>query len=362
MSGQRLNPFQHALKRPDAYIGSVKTTQIETYVFEGDRVSTRNATYNVGLMNIIREIGSNCIDNKWRSNGTMNSIRITWDTENKKLTFWNDGAFIPVEKKNYEYEDYRKKTTISEEMYPAEVFFGEMLAGTNFNDDEGQERKTSGRNGMGSKCTVVFSKEFTVRHTDSNVHKQFLQTYTDNGTQRTKPKITAYNAKTAFTEISFIPDFERFNYDIEQHETDFIGLLGIYVLEIAAVTSLPVHFTNGEAKRTYHFKTFDKYVRMFYSDVKTHKLASIKLKNGDECIVVESHVDDKVEIPDMLDGVRHLSYVNGVKTKSGGVHVDSWRDAIFPSFVRAFNAIPSKGKNNALKTTAKEVYPYITLF
>ena len=367
MSGQRLNPFQHALKRPDAYIGSVKTTQIETYVFEGDRVSTRNATYNVGLMNIIREIGSNCIDNKWRSELAgvpMKSIIITWDTESKKLTFWNDGIFIPVEKKNYEYEDYRKKTTISEEMYPAEVFFGEMLAGTNFNDDEGEERKTSGRNGMGSKCTVVFSKEFTVKNADANNGKQFLQTYTENGTDRTKPKVKAYNAKTSFTEISFIPDFQRFDYDIEKEdsEVDFISLLGIYVLEIAAVTSLPVYFINGETKRTYHFKTFDKYVRMFYPNATCNKLASIKLKNGDECIIVESHVDGSVDLPDMLDGVRQLSYVNGVKTKSGGVHVDAWRDAIFPSFVRTFNAQPAKGKNTALKTTAKEVYPYITLF
>jgi DNA topoisomerase-2 len=368
MSGQRLNPFQHALKRPDAYIGSVKTTQQETYVFEGDRVAVRLIRYyNIGLLNIIREIGSNCIDNKWRSEREgvpMKCIKVTWDTENKRLTFWNDGVPIPVEKKNYEYEDYRKKTTISEELYPSEVFFGEMLAGTNFNDDEGEERKTSGRNGMGSKCTVVFSKEFTVKNADANNEKQFLQTYTTNGTDRTKPKVRAYNAKTSFTEISFIPDFGRFDYNIEDEEVeaDFLGLLGIYVLEIAAVTSLPVHLINGETKRTYHFKTFDKYVRMFYPEAKTHKLASIKLKNGDECIVIESHIDEKVEIPDMLDGVRHLSYVNGVKTKSGGVHVDVWRDAIFPSFVRTFNAQPSKGKNTALKTTAKEVYPYLTLF
>ena len=49
-------------------------------------------------------------------------------------------------------------------LYPAVMRFGEMSCGTNFKDDE--DRKTSGRNGMGAKVTVVFSSKFTVDHTD----------------------------------------------------------------------------------------------------------------------------------------------------------------------------------------------------
>jgi DNA topoisomerase-2 len=367
MSGKRLNPFQHALIRPDAYIGSIVTKNITAYALDDGEVTTRELVNNAGLFNIIREIGSNVIDNGWRSqkaNIPMKSVKVTWDSENKQLSFWNDGAFISTKKHVYEYEDYRKKTITKDELYPAEVFFGEMLAGTNFNDDENVERKTSGRNGLGSKCTVVFSNEFIVRHTDSEAKKQFLQIYTNNGKDRTAPKLTAYNAKTAFTEISFKPDFERFKYDIEDEdvERDFIAQLGMYVLEVAAMTAIPVHFTVNDVKSTYHFKTFDKYVRMLYPATATHKLASITLQNGDECIIIESHTDPEAEIPETLDGIQHVSFVNGIRTKSGGVHVDAWKDAIFPAFVRVFNARKAKAKSPVLKTTAKDVYPYITLF
>jgi DNA topoisomerase-2 len=318
-------------------------------------------------MNIIREIGSNAIDNNWRSQSTqtpMKCIKVMWDGDNHQLTFWNDGAFISAKKHVYEYEDFRKKTITKDELYPAEVFFGEMLAGTNFDDDENVVRKTSGRNGMGSKNSVVFSEEFIVKHTDTDEKKQFLQIYTNNGKERTKPKLTVYNGKTAFTEISFKPDFARFKYQIEDEdvEKDFVALLGMYVLEIAGVTALPVHFTVNDVKTTYHFKTFDKYVRMLYPATVSHKLASITLQNGDECIIIESHTDPETEIQDTLDTVQHVSFVNGIRTRTGGVHVDAWKDAIFPAFVRAFNARKTRGKEKALKTTAKDVYPYITLF
>lgn len=367
MSGKRLNPFQHALIRPDTYIGSVVTKNVTAYALDDGEVTTRELVGNIGLFNIIREIGSNVIDNGWRSKEAgipMKSVKISWDSETKQLVFWNDGAFISAVKETYELADFRKDIVIEEEMYPAEVFFGEMLAGTNFNDDETVERKTSGKNGMGAKASLVFSTEFIVKHTDTDAKKQFLQIYTNNGKNRTVPKLTAYNAKTAFTEISFKPDFERFKYDIEDETTqaDFIAQLGMYVLEIAAMTAIPVHFIVDEVKNTYHFKTFDKYVRMLYPATASHKLASITLQNGDECIIIETHTDPEKEISETLDGVQHVSFVNGIKTKSGGVHVDAWRDAILPAFVRAFNARKAKPKMPALKTTAKDVYPYLTLF
>ena len=378
MSGKTLNPFQHALIRPDKYIGSIKTVQKETHFWNyDDSISFQNIIYNRGLYNIIKEIGSNCIDNKWRSQEegiVMKSIKITWDSETKTLSFWNDGRFIPVEKREYKYDNYRKGTTTLDEMYPAEAFFGEMLAGTNFDDEE--NRKTSGRNGVGGKVANVYSTEFTVRHSDTINSKQFLQVYTNNAKERTRPEITAYKAKTAFTEISFIPDFKRFEYDIfnEDIEATFIGVLGMYILEIAAVTALPVTFEiipnpldeDDSAiqafKKVYHYKTFDKYVRMFYPDTSLNKLSSMTIENGDECVIIDSHILDDEEIPDTLDNLKHISFVNGVRTQNGGVHVDAWKDAIIPAFVRAFNARKVKKGETALKTTAKEVYPYITIF
>ena len=94
MAGKRLNPFEHALKRPDTYIGSTKTTTLETYVLNDEgKVEVRKVKGNTGLFNIIREIGSNCIDNKWRSLGTsteMKSIKVEWNPATRTISFWND--------------------------------------------------------------------------------------------------------------------------------------------------------------------------------------------------------------------------------------------------------------------------------
>jgi DNA topoisomerase-2 len=296
MSGNILNPFKHALLRPDTYIGSIKSLDAFNYVFEDGAVVYKNILFNQGLYNIIREIGSNCIDNNWRSKDTdtpMKGVKVAWNTEEKTLSFWNDGVFIPIEKHTYECEDYRKKKIFKEEMYPAEAHFGEMRAGTNFKDDV--ERKTSGRNGMGSKCAVIFSDFFIVEHTDSNVGKKFVQKYTNNGKDRTDPKVTSFSGQVAYTKITFSPAFELFGYDIEDEIVlqNFIGFLSVYISEISAVTSLPVQLNIDGVKKTFNFKTFDKYARFFYPN-NANKLAVLKLENGDECVIVESY-DQKMK-------------------------------------------------------------------
>ncbi|ALX27447.1 hypothetical protein GMAR_ORF72 [Golden Marseillevirus] len=89
----------------------------------------------------------------------MKSIKVSLDRETGYCTVWNDGAHISVEKREYSYTDELGNTTTSL-LYPAELFFGYSKASTNYNDSE--ERKTSGRNGLGAKLTSVFSKHFVV--------------------------------------------------------------------------------------------------------------------------------------------------------------------------------------------------------
>ena len=166
-SAQRLNPFEHALKRPDVYIGSVKTLTTKEWVFDKktSTIAKRLIKYNPGLVRIFVEILSNAIDNKWRSakeGVPMKRIEITLDRETGRISVWNDGAEISTQKSDYAYTDPITQKITQDELYPAELYFGYMLAGTNYNDIE--ERKTSGRNGMGAKAANVFSKFFEVDH------------------------------------------------------------------------------------------------------------------------------------------------------------------------------------------------------
>ena len=352
--GQRLNPFQHAKLRPDAIIGSVKTSKKERWVYDdkNQRFVKKNIKYNPGMLKIVEEIISNAIDNKWRSSKhgiDMKKIEITVDRKTGYITVWNDGYPIPAKQESYTYVDPVTQKTTVDKLYPAELFFGYMLAGTNYQDDE-KDRKTSGRNGMGAKATNVFSTHFVVEHGDPNEGKKFIQEFKNNVTSRTKPVLTPYRAKTGYTKIHFHPDFEAFD-NYPGIDDDFYSLLKKTAYDCAMITGLNVIFNEEKIKIT----SLEKYAKLFFPDTKNYLL--FKNKNGDETVFIERKTDKEE-----ADHVEHVSFVNGVETRGGGVHVDAWRDAFFPGIVRAFNSRKPKKGMPQLKTTAKQVYPYFVMF
>jgi DNA topoisomerase-2 len=326
------------------------------YNSETDSFSLQSIRFNPGLFNIIRELGSNIIDNKWRSESTdppsqMKTVQIILDPETGRITFMNDGYCIPVEKQTYVHTDHRTQKNISEVMYPAELFFGEMLAGTNFEDDD-VPRKTSGKNGIGAKAANVFSVEFEVDHADGK--KRFYQKYVENG-KRTDYQITSLKKK-GYTKISFIPDYHRFGY--EGLDDDLIGVIKYYAYEISAMLKgIPVEFkVLGEEEETHKIVVKDmiKWAKMHYPSAKN--FIHLKNKNGDEMVMIER--DDPPE-SDEIDNIAHRSYVNGILMKDGGTHVDVWRDAIFTKLIKTFNG--RKVKEPLPKASAKNIYPYFLM-
>ena len=363
-TGKRLNSFQHALIRPDAYIGSITTGETERWIVDETNTITKRAIkHNPGLMNIIKEIGANVVDNKWRSDHTdgsplMKRIAITLDQSTGSIKFKNDGHFILVQQTEIPYEDHRTGKITKDLMYPAEVLFGDMLAGTNFEDDI--ERFTSGKNGMGSKATNVFSKKFIVDHCDGN--QRFVQVYSNNG-KRDKPKITSYK-KSAYTSIEFIPDYDRFNYP--GLDNDLVSALKYYAYEIAAmVNSVPVHLNivdkNGvSTKQNMTVKDIIRFAKMHYPGKPMQYLYYKNEKTGDEVVLIESNAkNNEIEdIPEEQMNVENRSFVNGILCDGGGTHLDAWRDVIISKLVKAFNA-PRRGKDKELpKASAKMMYPF----
>ena len=419
-AGKRLNSFEHCLLRPDLYIGSVITTTKKAWIYkdpevidandeddvstterddctdegeegsgespeskskdDGTRVIFKTIKYNPGLVSIIREIISNAIDNLWRSKDhgvVMKYIKIALDRDETSPTFgWitveNDGYCIPVQKTEYVLKDYRTKKTITEELYPAEMFFGEMLAGTNFEDDS--KRKTSGKNGMGAKAAVVFSKEVVVDHTNPVDRKRFVQRYHNNGRERDEPEITSLpkegKGSTGYTSFSFLPDYEYFGYN-DKMDDDLFYLLKRMIVECAMIVQAPAPGASKKSKKTKPLnvtlngekivvKGLAKYVRMVYPDTKENAMITFVAPNGDECVLVEKGFPKKEE----EDDISQISWINGINTRDGGIHVEAWRDLLFPMIVKEFNADrkKKKGNNRGLTTSAKKLYPYFTLF
>lgn len=64
------------------------------------------------------------------------------DAENGSISVWNDGKGIPIQMHKEHH------------MYVPELIFGNLLTGSNFDDD--QKKTTGGRNGFGAKVGCVF--------------------------------------------------------------------------------------------------------------------------------------------------------------------------------------------------------------
>lgn len=368
-SGVKLNPFEQARLRPDTYIGSVVTEEREVYVYsdETKTAELKEVVYNDGLYNIVREIISNSIDNVWRSQTTSGSPPVTYisiavDTEAESITVKNDGYCIPAEKRTYKHKNHRTGKTIVEKMYPAEMFFGDMLVSTNYDDTI--VRKTSGRNGMGGKASNIFCKKFVVEHVDPKAGMKFVQVYTDGGKKRTKPKVTVSKVKKGYTSITLFPDFEYFSFPSEEEHfltQDFVDILILYAFEVAMIAKVNVKFSvDGEAK-SIKMPNMGRYARLFYPSTKENHVATFTAPNGDECLFVEHSSPEGVET---LQQVNHFSFVNGIRTFSGGVHVDAFQKAIFPVLVRELNKKLATGapKGVNMKVSAKDVFPYLTMF
>ena len=137
---------QHVLDRPDTYLGNFAVDDYTVNVVKDGVISSSVINYNPAFERCVIEIGSNCVDNVWRSKqfgAKCSSIRFEYTPEGM-MSFWNDGLTIPI-----------KKSSISgvETMYNPSIVFGVYMSSTNYNDDE--KRRSSGRNGYGCKLCLA---------------------------------------------------------------------------------------------------------------------------------------------------------------------------------------------------------------
>lgn len=422
-TGEILGTFEHALRRPDTYIGSVRTSKVSVFTFD-DATKTaklRKITFNPGLFQIIKEIGSNAIDNKWRSeqktpDTPLKHIDITIDMGTGRITIVNDGYCIPCNKTKYTFAiaGGGSKTI---EVFPVEAFFGYINSGTNYNDNT--IRKTSGKNGMGGTLANIYSSEFEVEAANHDDHTKVIVKFKNNGNP-VSVSDTPFAVKSkkikGYTRVSFVPDYAYFNYPVpggtgeNNIDDNLVSVIKLYAYEIAMITNTPVKFTLEDSSlgrvvidpseedqdvpiaasstalslqntpavnstistEIIKVASLEKYARLFYPD-SSNKIAYFKSPSGDECVLVENISDSAIgangsnaqEVPpqEEMDSIAHISFVNGLRTKKGGVHVTAWQEAIIGNIVRTFNARkPKNKKTDPVKTTARAVYPYLTIF
>ncbi len=277
---KKLTDIEHVLLRPGMYIGSVKPNEQQGFLFDGQKFNYKEYTYNPGFLKLFDEIVSNSVDEHKRT-PSLNKIKVTIDKSEGRITVLDNGG-IPVEV----HKEYGQ--------YVPELIFSTLKTGSNFDDDE--ERIVAGTNGVGSTLTNIFSKEFSIKTCDGK--KCFEQVFSNNMSSSTKPKIFA--RKSGFTEISFIPDFDRFG--MKGLDDISFELIRKRCMDLSATNpALTIDFNDEK----FSFKKFKDYVSLYVEDFFYEE------SNGWQIAIGYSE-----------NGFQQVSFVNGVETRDGGRHVD----------------------------------------
>lgn len=257
----------------------------------------REITYTPGLFKIFDEIVVNAADNKQRDQN-MDKLDIVVDAKENLVSVRNNGKGIPVAM----HQEHG--------VYVPSMIFGQLLTGSNFDDDEA--KTTGGRNGYGAKLANVFSTSFVVECVDTERGLSFHQVFKDNMSVANEPKvrkITAAEAKQGdFVKISFSPDLPRFKMDHLDEAT--VGLFSKRAYDIAGAMA------NGGGKRLnvtlngkkLPIKSFKDYLSAF--------------DNVPSIVAYASSDRWEVGIGVSNDAIhQQISFVNAIHTSSGGKHV-----------------------------------------
>ena len=320
---QSLTQLEQILKRPDMYIGNLDIETREELIGElVDNKFTLNKKkidYSDGFMRLFIEIISNAIDNTWRSSDTdtpCTKIKVNVNQETGEIIVWNDGLTIPIE-----IDDKNKK-------YNPELIFGQLNSGSNYDDNE--QRLTSGLNGLGSKLTNMFSTEFKIDTIDNYTHKRYQQIWTNQMREVSKPKISK-NGKKGYTQISY--KYENSVFKMDRISDDLLSLMMKYTIEMGMLTKVNVFFNDKKIP----VKNLHDYIKLN--------------KDTSEHVYIKTEESEVIILPS--DGYESISYVNGINTPDGGIHVDSWSEKLLRPIFEKYK------KQIAMKDLKQRVSIYV---
>lgn len=274
-----LDDRSHVLKRPNVYLGAVSLEQQSGIIdYQYKTVSIVPA-----LLKMVEEVFQNSIDEHIRTAGefaTQISLDITQTLDGTQITVKDNGRGIP-------------QKIIGGKSQPL-LAWTELRAGSNFDDNN---RTTAGTNGMGAALTNIFSKYFVGYTCDGKT--SITVTCSDNMQNIAE---SSGKGKQAGTQVSFVPDLERFG--LTDFTDDHTLVLRDRFVNLAIMYPKIQFKFNGE-KLT--FKNLKQIAKNFHPDAISADTDNVSL--------VFAPAGDEEEF-------RCLSYVNGIYIKNGGSHVD----------------------------------------
>ena len=312
---QKFTQIEHVLKRPDTYIGSIDTVSEEQWIIQDLKAIKKIVNYNPGLVQTAVELITNAVDHNFRClSGNLEPVtKIECHIDDNSLTITNNGQGIPIE--------IHKEHKI----YIPELIFSNLLTSSNYDDT--QKRETAGRNGLGSKLTVIFSLEFTIELVTSG--QKYVQTFKNNMSEKGKPVITKTKVKD-YTKVIFKPDFKLFKMSSFK-DNDTRLMIEKRIFDISAVTSKKLSVFLNDVK--IDIKEFKDYIDIY-------------IPEGAKKVLYE---DEKWSIGFSLnpyDTSTAISFINGLYTCENGRHVDIIFEPVIKKVVEEIQNLAKVKKDN----------------
>lgn len=251
-----MTDIQHVLSRRNMYVGNDNTVLEEMYLYrpsENKIGLVKDVMFNAALLKFFDEIISNSIDESRRKTRLFDITNIDVEINKNGFIKVRDNGGIPV----VMHKEYN--------MLLPKMLFGTLRTSSNYDEN----RDGVGINGLGSKLTNIFSKEFTCDTSDSK--KRCVIKWSNNMQNVEEPIIS--KSSLHYTEISFILDLEKF--EIKEIPESMIRVFQKRCIDGAAGNpGLTISFKSdafdGKLDSSWNFKDFTDYVKL-YLDAETTK-------------------------------------------------------------------------------------------
>jgi topoisomerase-4 subunit B len=186
-----LSDFEHVLKRPTMYIGSVEKSEEKIAIAKPGKITLETREISVGFYKLMTEILDNAFDEAKRMKGEMKRIEIHFLSKTNMVTVVDTGGgFINASKIN-------SKTGMTNVASAMTM----LRAGSNFYNDNSQENLI-GTNGVGASIVNMLSDTFHIRtvNTDENYEQEW-----DKFNSKDGHSIKKTGEEETGTTVTFIP-------------------------------------------------------------------------------------------------------------------------------------------------------------
>lgn len=368
---QEKTEIEHILDRPDMYIGSTEFEPRDMLLLNLSEKKLYRSEVSVpqGVERLFLEILSNAgdnADNSRRAGVNPGGIVIYMDRSWIKIR--NGGLAIPVE-----------ESKSSPGKILPDVIFGKLRSSSNY--DPNVINMGAGKNGYGAKLTNIYSKMFNVTIGDNINKRLYSGTWENNMYKGPRSEVTEGYKGEAFVEISWLLDFERFK--MTEYNDEAFSLFARYAADFSLTCKVPVWFNELEL----NVQNIRDFARLGWEEEDCNKaIVHYEWPGRDrenpngvcpfnatglnrEKFVSNPDKPDyipmiEVMIIDTPDSGVCLSYVNGMYTMDGGVHVNESYTAIGKEIIEMIHNIHKSKKdkeNRAVRLTVEDIARHISI-